>query len=228
MIFDKETGMQQTEKLLHLYTGLRLTLVCDEQIVLIGTIIVNRTSKGYTLYKEYPIKIIVPISSEELPRVIDAGHSIDESYPHRYIDGELCLETDTHIRIRFIDGFSLSAWVSEYVETYFFSYEYYQRYGDYPFGERGHGNIGVIQTYEELFKESDIVKVFKLMGFISSQHYRGHLLCPCGSGKKLRICHGILIMKYFENDRLNAIVRNDYQMICEEFKRYNEQQRNTK
>lgn len=228
MIFDKKAGMQQAEELLHLYTGLQLNSESADQIVLSGSILVNRISKGYTLYKEYRVEIVVPISSAELPYVIDAGHNIDERYPHRYVDGRLCLETDTSIRIRFIEGFSLSAWISEYVETYFFSYEYYMRYGDYPFGERDHGIDGVLQTYEEQFKEQDMLKVFRLMASISSQRYRGHMLCPCGSGEKLRTCHGIAVIKYFTDNRLNEIVRNDYQMIKEALEKYDEQQRNSK
>lgn len=228
MIFDKNTGMQQARELLHFYTGLRLDSEEAEQIVLSGSILVNRISKGYTLYKEYEIEIMVPIASNELPYVIDIGHNIDEHYPHRYVDGRLCLETDTSIRIRFIEGFSLPTWVSEYVETYFFSYEYYQRYGEFPFGERGHGMEGILQTYEELFEEADTIKIFKLMVSIVSQPYRGHMLCPCGSGEKLRACHGMTLMKYYTNNRLNEVVRNDYQMIKEELKQYDEQQRNSK
>jgi len=228
MIFDKKAGMQQVEELLHLYTGLQLNSENADQTVLFGSILVNRISKEYTLYKEYQIEIIVPISSNELPYVIDVGHNIDESYPHRYADGRLCLETDASIRVRFIEGFSLSAWISEYVETYFFSYEYYRRYGDYPFGERGHGIDGVLQTYEELFKEPDVLKVYRLMASISSHRYRGHMLCPCGSGKKFRACHGMTVMKYYRNDRLNTIVHEDYQMIREALEKYDEQQRNSK
>lgn len=228
MIFDKESGMQQVNELLHLYTGLQLSSVSPDRIVLSGCIEINRISNGYTLCKKYQIEIIVPIFSEKLPYVIDVGHNIDENYPHRYMDRRLCLETDTCIRIRFIEGFSLPTWVSEYVEPYFFSYEYYNRYGEFPFGERGHGLEGIFQTYEELFEESNALKVFNLMASIITQRYRGHMLCPCGSGKKLRTCHGKAVMKYYIDERLNEIVCNDYEMISEVLKENDEQQRNSK
>lgn len=72
----------------------------------------------------------------------------------------------------------------EYVEPYYFSYEFFQRYGEFPFGERGHDWEGIIQTYSDYFNEPDVVKTIKLMAFISGQKYRGHVLCPCGSGQK--------------------------------------------
>lgn len=227
MIFDKESGMQQVKELLHLYTGLQLSSEDSEQFVLSGYIGVNRTSKGYTLCKKYQIEIIVPILSKKLPYVVDIGQNIDKNYPHRYMDGRLCLETDTCIRIRFIEGFSLPIWVSEYVEPYFFSYEYYTRYGEFPFGERGHDLVGVLQTYEDLFEESNAPKVFNLMASIATQHYRGHMLCPCGSGKKLRVCHGRLVMRYYTDKRLQEIVCTDYQMIRKVLVEYDEQRRNS-
>lgn len=228
MIFDKESGMQQVKELLHLYTDLQLSSVSIDQFVLSGYIGVNRTSKGYTLCKKYQIEIIVPILSEKLPYVVDIGQNIDENYPHRYMDGRLCLETDTCIRIRFLEGFSLLAWVSEYVEPYFFSYEYYNRYCEFPFGERGHGLEGILQTYEVLFEESNAPKVFNLMESIVNQHYRGHMLCPCGSGKKLRVCHGKAVMKYYTDEQLKEIVCNDYQMIRKVLEEYDKQRRNSK
>lgn len=228
MIFDKESGMQQVKELLHLYTGLRLRAEDSDKFILSGYIDVNRTSKGYTLCKKYQIEIIVPLFSEKLPYVVDIGENIDKNYPHRYMDGRLCLETDTCIRIRFIDGFSLPLWISEYVEPYYFSYEYYNRYGEFPFGERGHGLEGILQTYEDLFEESDVHKIFILMESIVHQQYRGHMLCPCGSGKKLRVCHGKTVMKYYTDERLKKIVCNDYQMIRKVLEEYDEQRRNSK
>ena len=224
MIFTTESAVQQATNLLHLYNGLKVFSIDEVQITLIGNILVNRIAKGYRLFKEYKIKIVIPLGSDELPRVLDEGNQIDKNYPHRYLDGELCLETDTNIRFRFIDGFSLDAWMSEYVETYFFSYEFYQRYGEFPFGERAHGLVGVLQTYGEIFHEIDYQKVFKIMESISTRKYRGHSLCPCGSSLKIRSCHGPLIMKYYVDDRLNSIVQKDFYRITEGILKTYEQQ----
>lgn len=200
----------------------------ETQVVLTGLILVNRSSKGFQVCKEYSVKIVIPLESEELPYVLDAGNHIDSNYPHRYLSGKLCLETDANIKIRFIDGFFLEAWMIEYVEPYYFSYEFFQRYGEFPFGERGHDWEGIIQTYSDYFNEPDVVKTIKLMAFISGQKYRGHVLCPCGSGQKLRTCHGPFIMKFFADNRLKAIVRRDYLSIEEAVRKYDEQQRNTR
>lgn len=228
MIFSKEVAVQQVENLLHRYNNLYVNSMDERKISLIGSITVNMSSLGFTLYKTYRIEVIIPLNSDELPYVLDIGNQIDSDYPHRYVDGKLCLETDTNIRIRFIDGFFLEIWMSEYVETYFFSYEFYQRYGEFPFGERGHGWIGIIQTYSDFFNEADGAKTIKIMASISNDKYRGHALCPCGSGQKLRSCHGPFIMKFYTDNRLKEIVRKDFSELEEAVQKLNEQQYNTR
>ena len=183
MIFSKESAVQQVNNLLHLYDKLQICTMDETQIVLVGPILVNRSSKGFQVCKEYTVKIVIPLESEEFPYVLDTGNHIDSNYPHRYLSGKLCLETDANVKIRFIDGFSLEAWMTEYVEPYYFSYEFFQRYGEFPFGERGHGWDGIIQAYSELFNEPDYIKTIRLMKSISIGQYRGHALCPCGSGQ---------------------------------------------
>ena len=99
----------------------------------------------------------------------------------------------------------------------------FQRYGEFPFGERGHGWDGIIQAYSELFNEPDYIKTIRLMKSISIGQYRGHALCPCGSGQKLRACHGPFIMKFYADNRLKTIVRKDYFSLEEEVRKYDKQ-----
>ena len=227
MIFCKESAVQQIDHLLHIYDGLSIENILDTEIVLGGHILVNRTALGYQLYKKYQIRIIIPLNSDSLPYVIDIGNQIEKGYPHLYADGQLCLETDAAIRTYFIAGFNLEIWMRDFVEPYYFSYEYYQRYGVFPFGERAHGIEGVLQTYGEYFNELDYVKIFRLMEFIQFGQYRGHLPCPCGSGKKMRSCHGKFIKKFFEDNNLKIIVQSDYEAIKEVLDAYYEQSRNS-
>lgn len=222
MIISKESGIRQVEELLHLYKELQLESVFESRISLKGRILINRNALGFKLYKSYYMEIIIPLESEKTPYVIDLGGHIEDNYPHKYSDGKLCLETDTQIRVRFLDGLSIIEWIEEYVEPYYFSYEYYQRYGRYPFGERSHGAVGLIETYSEFFKEKDLMKTVLLMKAIAASNYRGHALCPCGSGKKYRQCHGECTKRFYFDNRLNSMVKSDYYLLMEEVKRYSE------
>lgn len=77
----------------------------------------------------------------------------------------------------------------KYVESYFFSYEYYKRYGIYPFGEYSHGIKGLDEYFAEYFKLEDINVNNRrnIIEYIFLNKYRGHNYCPCGSLKKLEI-----------------------------------------
>lgn len=213
MIFTRESAQQQIVDLLRIQSGLHIKSETEKRIELTGEILVNCESKGYFLSDRYAVEIVIPLGSDKLPFVIDKGNRIAKDYPHRYKNGELCLETDTIIRIHFLDGFSLTEWINDFVEPYYFSYEFYQRYGEFPFGERGHGLQGILETYQELFQEENLAKVYALMKSICKDTYRGHLLCPCGSGKRFRVCHGQMVMKYYTDNRLKEIVRADYKAI---------------
>lgn len=220
MIYTKELAYRQVEELLKAQSGLYIWAMSDEQIELAGNIYVNCKSKGYVVSDKYPVRIIIPCNSDKLPYVIDDGSRISEDYPHRNDNGSLCLETDASIRVHFLNGFSLTAWLREYVEPYFFSYEFFRRYGEYPFGERGHGIGGIIETYQEFFQEEDSCKVIKLMHSICESSYRGHLPCPCGSGEKFRRCHGPVVMKYYTDTRLTEIVQMDYILVKDYLVKY--------
>lgn len=187
MIFSKESALQQVKSLLQIYDKLHIEKESNQEIILTGEILVNRTASSYTLYKTYHIEVHIPFESDKLPYVFDIGNAIDSNYNHQYKDGPLCLETDFAIRIRFVDGLNLVSWMQEFVEPYFFSYEYYQRFGCFPFGERSHGIEGTLQSFGDVFQETDNIKVCKILMFIYSDRYRGHLPCPCGLGKNIRI-----------------------------------------
>ena len=187
MIFSKESALQQVNSLLQIYDKLHIEKESNQEIILTGEILVNRTASSYILYKTYHIEVHIPFESDKLPYVFDIGNAIDSNYNHQYKDGPLCLETDFAIRIRFVDGLNLVSWMQEFVEPYFFSYEYYQRFGCFPFGERSHGIEGILQSFGDVFQETDNIKVCKILMFIYSDRYRGHLPCPCGSGKNIRI-----------------------------------------
>ena len=146
IVLSKENALLQVSELTKQHPLLSITESNNSFIRLRGEIDVYRTAFNYTLDRSYHVEIVIPINSSELPIVKDLDGIIDSSYPHRYGNGELCLETDSAIRWHFLDGFHLEEWVKEYVEPYFFSYEYYSRFGIFPFGERPHGLEGILDS----------------------------------------------------------------------------------
>ena len=154
-----------------------------------GEIIMNSCFENVHFYKTYSIDINL---SNFPPRVKEVGNKIRSSYPHRYDTDELCLEAPAKIKLVCIDGdvFDFEMWVNRFLIPYFFTYEFYKRYGRYPFGERSHGAKGILEYYAELFHLSSEQQTIRFLQQVSEMdNYRGHRLCPCGSNKKIRDCH---------------------------------------
>lgn len=59
----------------------------------------------------------------------------------------------------------------------------------WPFGERTHGVPGLFEAYGEMVGTSDRKTILRYLDCLSREHMKGHLDCPCGSGKRLRSCH---------------------------------------
>ena len=215
-LFDLKTGFAEVDKLITEYRGLSMISHSNSMIVLKGTIHVNlnwfrpdNKNMSFTLCKDYKISVKIPINSPDLPTVTNDGKEIHFGYPHIYPNRDLCLDTDSAIRIRFINGFSLVDWMKEYVEPYFYSYEYFQKYHTYPFGQRSHNYEGVLEYYKELWNVTSKQATRNLMQYVAKKKYKGHNPCPCGSGKKLRYCHGSKIYNFMAKSELREIVRND-------------------
>ena len=217
MTFTTETIVPQVAQLLNEYPDLVVVQSDAEVVRLTGRILVFRSYNDFPVRKIYTLEIVIPIGSDQLPYVIDIDRQIRQDYQHYYYqNGMLCLETDSKIRIRFINGFDLVAWMSEFVELYYFSYEYYERYCSFPFGDRSHGPLGVLQAYKDLLIAKDEVETYKLMRFIKNNEYRGHHLCPCGSERSLRNCHGQAMLQFYKDARAKIIMIDDLKYINRE------------
>lgn len=227
ILLTKRQAEDQINQLLQLYPLLTITHNTENQQVLRGTINIYRTSAGYTLNKNYGVELIIPIGSDTLPSVKDISNSISNTYPHRYKNGELCLETDTYIKTIFINGFDLIKWMKDFVEPYYFSYEYYTRYGEFPFGERPHACGGIIDTYSQFFGGTSIETTWKMMRYIvDTSDYRGHHPCPCGSCLRLRNCHGKYILPFYQDMRRMELLQTDIKHISNELEKYDQTRKN--
>ncbi len=224
IIFTKDTIKSSLISFLEKYKGLKIIESNDNFVHLYGTILVNRIINEYTVYKKYTITIYIPINSNKLPYVIDTNNIINSQYPHIYSNKELCLETDSYIKLYFIDGFDLNEWMDKFVEPYFVYYEYYTDYGKFPNGERSHGIIGILESYKDIFHTNNIQQVLKIMIYIKNHTYRGHHPCPCGSKKCIRKCHGKWIYPFLKDTRRKNIMLDDLQLFEKILKLYKTQQ----
>lgn len=192
-IFTEINDIKQYFKKLHyenIHKGIRLT----------GILSINHIYNDEHIVDEYNIEIVISQNyPNDFPKIREIGKKIPISYGHIYPDSELCLGTDADMIFNLGSKYVLRDWIEQYVIPYFFSFSYFKKYKVMPFGERNHGIKGELEFYFDYFNVSNKVNVIQILNYICNKTYKGHHLCPCGSGKRIRDCHKDLIIHCKEN-----------------------------
>lgn len=162
----------------------------------------DKIQNEITVSNQFPTK---------LPIVRELSGCMAENYAHCYENGQLCLASDLELKMYFSQESDICSFIEKYIAPYLYTYRYYEEYGVYPFGERSHGVLGDLEYLKELFGVAEWNVFFDMLFFVSTSSYRGHLACPCGSGKRIRNCHGDVIKMV-----VDAKLENDCKAIIEE------------
>ena len=159
-----------------------------------------------TISGRFDIELAVPEKYPKvLPRARETGGAVDPDYGHINPDGTLCLAAPVEARVIFSERESLLGFVNLLVVPYLYGYRYWKKHGRHPFGERPHGGEGIVQYYEEELRLDNCVAVLSAVSFLLEHGYRGHLDCPCGSGFKVRDCHGRALLKLHGHHTKNTL-----------------------
>lgn len=160
-----------------------------------GILKFSREYSGCRIDDEYSVEIILSEKyPHELPKILEIGNRIPKDF-HQYLDGSLCLGAPLAVKQKFRKQPTLIGYVENCVVPYLYSFSYKCKYGKMPFGELSHGGIGILEYYQDLFDVKDRRRVLKLIAILAEGNYRGHDRCPCGSGKRLRACHGKILLE---------------------------------
>lgn len=188
----KELIKSQFNELKSVYPGLSL-LEKDDGIFLIqGMLDFSATYNEVIIEDIFDIEIIIPDDYPQyFPEIREVGGRIPKTF-HTFDDGTLCLGALLDLKMKFSVNPTLIAFVKELVIPYLYSFCYKRIHKNMPYGELSHGVQGILEFYCDLF---DTKSKSLAIGFlrILANKYRGHHPCPCGSGNKLRNCHGEFI-----------------------------------
>lgn len=85
------------------------------------------------------------------------------------------------------------------LRDYFLSQRHFELTGEWPFGEREHGIVGVLDGCAAVLGiEPNAEKVLDHLLLLRRKNFKGHWPCPCGSGEIIRKCHGSAIFEMRE------------------------------
>lgn len=172
------------------------------------------SKENYPIIKDnYEIEITLasnPLSS--LPQVRETGNRIAgvikrlEKTPadlHVNLNDTVCLCPYTAEKRKLPNGFNLKDFFNNLLVPYFYEQSYYEKHEQWPWGEYSHGELGLLEDYLENRGEgnnieliTEFIENFKKINFSNSylqlvkkDKIKGHVICFCGSGKRIRDCH---------------------------------------
>lgn len=116
-----------------------------------------------------------------IPRVVDR-HVFEES-------GACCLGVWEEWLI-LAPEHSPAAFLTGPLHDFFLSQCWYEVKGEWPFGDRSHGMLGILEAYCDILGiDQDLGKASAYLRLLSRRSIKGHITCPCGSGHRIRNCH---------------------------------------
>lgn len=125
------------------------------------------------------------------PFVFETGgripHTVDRHvYPKTR---HCCLFYPDDFAIRHPNGLPFLDFLRGPVRDYFLGQIAVEAGRPWPFGELGHAKRGGFEFYEETLGVKGETAVLGYLACISFEVLKGHHQCPCGSGRRLRLCH---------------------------------------
>ena len=207
------------------FSGLTLESSHNDCYVIRGILCFDGEYEDKKAGGDYGIEITIP---DNYPESIPVTHSIDGRIPesfHTYPkDKTLCLGVPLAERMTFAENSTLMGYIKKLVIPFLFSYCYLKEHGELPYGDLGHGAPGKLRYYNDLFKVED----FEVLGFLkllADNRYKGHFPCPCGSNRKLRNCHGPLLMKITQFYSSNSFMEDHIEIFQYLFEKHEDRGR---
>lgn len=199
---------QQFKGLAQTYSGLQLFEDNPGRWVIRGMLSFSATFQDVTITDAFSILIVLPDDYPDSPPIVqETGGRIPADF-HQYPDRTLCLGAPVEVWRRFKANPCLLAFVETQVVEFLYGYTHLKKHGSLPFGELSHGCQGIREYYMDFFSTDDVQITLALLKLLADGKYRGHLICPCGTGRILRKCHGPILLGLLKHQPKERFLRD--------------------
>lgn len=212
----REDLRQQIIELSGVHKGLTNIVERDAETIVLGMLPFEASADGLeTIRESFEIELTIPHGfPDTLPRVKEIGGRIVPDYDHRNPGGTLCLAVPVEQRRVFFEQPTLLGFVNRLVIPYLYGYCFWNKHGRHPFDEAAHGYEGIMRHYIDTLSLRDDLAALAVICFLFEHGYRGHHECPCGSGLRVRVCHGPAL-RALHDQHTPQTVQNDFIAIFE-------------
>lgn len=188
--YKKDPATLEREKAETLGAFPELSFSLEQGKVWVSGPLVLRNEAGREVDR-YEIAICLPDDyPRSVPTLFETGGKVrrheDE---HAYSNGEICLFVFGERWQHWPVGKTLRDFIEGPVRGYFIAHAHFRQTGDWPWGDRSHSEVGIFESYGELLGTNDRAVILRYLHALAHERPKGHWLCPCGSGKRLRECH---------------------------------------
>jgi len=169
--------------------------VSDDYVVVEGRLLVTSPEGPYDFF-EVGIILSAEFPSEE-PLVWETGGRIERiAARHIFEKTKHCCLGVWEEWLLGSPEHSFTAYMRGPVNDYFVSQTWYESHGDWPYGQRSHDRLGIIESYCEILGiPTNEQRARAHLELLSRLELKGHHPCPCGSGRRLRRCHWDRMLK---------------------------------
>jgi len=143
----------------------------------------------YSLEIEFP-----PGYPDSLPIVRETEGRIPRTKDFHIIDktGVACLFVPDERSWIWPPGSSFLQFLNGPVYSFFLGQALVQLGQPWPFGQRSHGNKGILEFYTEKLQTTDTSTIVRYLDCLAKAQLKTYWECPCGSGRMIRECHSQL------------------------------------
>jgi hypothetical protein len=138
----------------------------------------------------FQVEVVIPPDfPKRIVIVRETGDRIPHTaYWHTYAQGGLCIAVPEDWLID-ANYASIISFLAGPVRNYFLGHALAECKIARPMGERQHGSKGLYEAYGEMVGSSRPAVIEKYLEYLTKKKIKGHWKCPCGSGKRLLVCH---------------------------------------
>ena len=178
-----------------------------------GELIVHAVYDGVEIKDRFQVRITCqnPLS-KRVPALFEIGGRTnaimakwsieDASDLHRNPEGSACVCVRQEERERFPAGADLAHFIEGLCRDYLYGLAFFEMHGHWPWGERSHGALGILEFYAdtEIISSKEAIEEI-LPNLTAGNNWRefhrqvrrpsGRKACLCGSRRAFEVCHPV-------------------------------------
>lgn len=153
------------------------------------------TVQGDSEYLDYFLTVDIPDNYYAiLPIVHDDSRLLKHDFDHINPDNTLCIASEIDLRNIMNTDNPINR-LFDCIISYLVQYRYWTRYHSFLIRPRGHGFLGTLESYQEIFGVQKKTQLLGLMRMVWQVNKPYKQKCPCDSGTDLIHCYHYHIVK---------------------------------